>query len=110
VDRREDDKGRAEVRADDGFPGQPEVPEARGDKERRRDLDCGVAGAERRAAGTTAAAQQEVRDDGDVVVPRDLGRAGSAGRAWADERAPFRQPRGNDVQEAPKGESGRKDD
>jgi len=43
VDRRQHDEHDAEERADRRIPAEAELPEATGDEQRRRKLDCGVA-------------------------------------------------------------------
>ena len=74
---------------------------------RRHELDGGVDEADLRPAVAALAAEDEVRDHRDVVVPRDRRRAGHARGAGADERALERHAGGDDVQEAPDREAGR---
>jgi hypothetical protein len=70
------------------------------DERAGRELHRRIDGAEAGEAAPAAAAQDGVRDDWDVVVPRDLGGAGPAGRTSADDRAPLRHACRDDVQEA----------
>ena len=88
----------------------PKRSTQRGDEERRRRLDERVPPRDRRPAVAAAPAQEREREQRDVVVPRERSPARHAGRAGADDRAPQRDPRGDDVQEAPEREAGQERD
>src|SRR5439155_20554863 len=82
-------------------PGQPEAVEE-GDREHRgQELDERVARRDAHAAGAAPAAEEEVGDDGDVVVGPDGRVAGRAARRRADDRPPRRDPHDADVEERP---------
>jgi hypothetical protein len=69
----------AEERRHDRLAGEAERDEAGRDKACSRELDRRVEPADAHATRAAAAAQHQVRDDGDVVVPGQLGTAAHAG-------------------------------
>ena len=77
VGRGDRDEHGAEERGDEGVPGERRTEHAAGDEQRRAGLDERVAPRDRRAAVAAAAAQHSVRDERDVVVPRDRRRRSS---------------------------------
>ncbi len=106
VDRGEDDEDGDEERRDETFAGETEAGEARGDEKRREQLHERIAQADTASAVPAAAAQHEVGDDRDVVVPADLAAARDAARPAADDRLVSRQPRRHDGEKAPEREGG----
>ena len=96
---------RPEEGCDDCFAGEPERDEAGCHEGRCRDLDRRVERADPDSARTAAAAEHQVGEDGDVVIPAKLRAAAHAGRARVDDRAPQRHARSDDVHEAPESES-----
>ena len=110
VDRGDRDQHGAEERGQRGLGGEPESEHARGDQQRGRQLDGRVAGGDARGAVAAAPAQERVRQQRDVVAGRDLGPAAHAGRGRPDDRAPQRDARGDDVEEAPEREPGSEGD
>ncbi len=72
VDRRERDQDGAEERGEERLAGEPEPEEAGGDEKRRDELDGEVADADRGSAAPAAAAENDVGDERDVVVPGEL--------------------------------------
>ena len=68
----------AEERGDRGLARQAEPPCAGGDEQRRRQLDRRVERADSRPTGATAALQNRIGDERQVVIPGELGTAAHA--------------------------------
>src|SRR5262249_2139531 len=86
---------------------EPELPHAAGDEERRRRFYRRVAERDVLAAAPATPAEDDVREEWDVFVPRQLVPAGHARRPGADDRPPQRNARCDDVEERAEGQSGR---
>ena len=110
VDDRERDEHGAEARSESSPGRRAEDREARDDQRCRDELDRRVERRDARVAVPAPPAQEEVRDDRDVVAPRDLDRARPARGRRAEDRAARGHARDDDVQEAPDRQRGREDE
>src|SRR6266404_4561638 len=85
--------------------GQPEGKHTAGKKQGCDELDGRIEKRDSCLTVAAAAAEQEIREEWNVVVPGDLPVARHAGRGWPDDRPPQRHSRGDDVQKAPEREA-----
>jgi hypothetical protein len=110
VDRRHGDENGAEERSDGGFHGETEGEDTAGNQERGDELDGRIDEWDPNLAVPAASTERSIGQQRHVVVPRDLLLAGHARRRRPNDRTPQRDAGGDDVQEAPKRQSGREDD
>ena len=107
VGRRYGDEREAEEGREQRLGVQPELPDAAGDEERRDELDGRIAERNVLAARPAPSTQHRVREERDVLPPRQLVPTRHAGRAGADDRPVERDARRDDVEERAERETGR---
>ena len=110
VGRRDRHERGAEEGGDCCFPAEPELEHAAGNEQGGCELDERIAEGNPRAARAAAAAQQGVREQREVVVPRDVRFAAHASGARVDDRTAQRDARGDNVEEAPEREAGHEEE